>query len=306
MTDLGIDDPVNISGMGLLVDLSGTNADFDPAALESEIIKGAGGNLHAPADPVRTPVDDFINSIAGPKTVTFDPAKEKAADPFGILSDDATLDSLLDEPVSQLSNLTQEQKKQAVIGDAFMQIGGSSPAMFNIEKERDEDDKARSLEQIASLLEILEDEGENIKSIPVVTAKSSKEEIEALLRHLRLKNDRKRCGLFAEECILLGVQGIEWMFDGQKKYFGQSPNMTGWSKTVQSKLRRMRHDTAAVVQNVMSEYGFGSGTRIIMELLPSAVLYSRMQKSQAGKVTDDEFLSATDSMRNYESAHKST
>jgi hypothetical protein len=148
---------------------------------------------------------------------------------------------------------------------------------------------------------ILSDEGEDISKIPKVTHLNSKLEIKTVLRHLIIKNDRKRCGMFAEECILLGVHGVEWLFDGKRQIFGHTFDMVDWHKTVQTKLRRMRHDVSSAASNIMTEMGLGSGARIAMELLPSAFLYSRMRKYQVrGQVADEEFVEATNKIRDYE------
>ena len=61
--------------------------------------------------------------------------------------------------------------------------------------------------------------------------------------------------------------------------------MTGWSKSVGVKLRRMKHDTSTIVSNAMNEYNVGPGTRIFLELIPNAFVHARSNRNQFGKET---------------------
>ena len=71
---------------------------------------------------------------------------------------------------------------------------------------------------------------------------------------------------------------IEWLFDGEKTYMGRRPDLKGWSTNVNIKLRRMRYDTSTFVSSIMRGYDMGHGTRILLELVPSLFLYSKMRK----------------------------
>lgn len=247
--------------------------------------------------------DDMKNSgrNAMPQPQNFGPAaiRQQSRNPYEGYSDPFS------DP--KLQYMTNEEKRQGVINDVFGEIEeeqGSNP-IFSIEKEKEEDEKARKLEQICFLRETLEDESEDLSRIPNVTHINSVSEIDAVLKLLTLKNDRKRCCSFAEECILLGAHGIEWAFDGKKNYFGYKPDMVDWHKSVQSKLRRMRHDTSNVVGGIMQQYNLGSGTRILLELIPSMFLYSRMRKSQhRDNITEDEFNAGLNNLRDYEAQTK--
>jgi hypothetical protein len=196
--------------------------------------------------------------------------------------------SSLRQPHTQLQSMTNEQKRQNIINNAFSDTEMNSSTIVTIEKERRGEDKARKLEEINHLIDILEEEGERLDRIPKVTMINSLEEIDAVLKHLLLKNDRKRYGTFAEEIIIGGSHAIEWAFDGKRSYLGHKPDMTDWHKTVQGKLRRMRHDTSTVVGNIMGQYGLGSKSRILLELIPSAFLYSRLRSSQRNDTIIDD------------------
>jgi len=194
---------------------------------------------------------------------------------------------------------TEEQRKQKIINKV---IGTTHDSKFSIEKEKEEDDKAILLEQIDMLITNLKDEGINIDRIPEVDHNSSLEDIENVHKILRLKNDRNRYCTLAEECILAGSHTLEWMFDGEKKYFGKQPDLRGWSATVNIKLRRMRYDTSTFVSEVMQEYNLSHGTRIMFELIPSLFLYSKMKKSQYADnlITSDQMNEAIDRIRDIE------
>jgi hypothetical protein len=308
MDDLSIDDPANIAGMSHLIDTSNMQAGFNQHDLEEQITGGPRakqkkGNLAQELDAEFDKLTGGYKQVEPSATAPFErPTMTTSDDLDALLSsmddDDGEFKAAPqqsfaapkrqmffpdDEPEDpNLAYMTQEQKRQNVIGEAFNDIDeerGQQPT-FSVEKEKEEDEKSRKLEGIESLREILEDEGENLTRIPHVTPASSMEEIDSVYKMLNLKNDRKRCCTFAEEGILLGAHAVEWAFDGQKNYFGHKPDMTDWHKSVQAKLRRMRHDTSNVVSQVMQHYNLGSGTRIMLELIPSMFLYSRMRRTQ--------------------------
>lgn len=204
---------------------------------------------------------------------------------------------------AHLEDMTIEERKQNVIGQVFndMDDNQSSP-ILSIEKEKEEDEKARKLEQISFLMSALEEENEDLSRIPKVSHGNTRDEIDAVLKVLVLKNDRKRCCTFAEEAILLGAHGLEYAFDGQRTYFGFRPDLVDWHKSVAVKLRRMRADTSQVVSNVMQQYNLGPGTRLLLELLPNMVLYSRMRKAQHNDtiISDDLYNDSLNKIRDME------
>jgi hypothetical protein len=95
---------------------------------------------------------------------------------------------------------------------------------------------------------------------------------------------------------------MEWLFDGKKSYMGRTPDITGWSASVNVKLRRMRFDTSTFVSEIMEGYDLGPGTRILLELVPSLVLYSKMRKSQHSDnlLTSDAMNNAMNTIRDFD------
>jgi hypothetical protein len=179
---------------------------------------------------------------------------------------------------NQLRNMTMEQKKQNYINNALQDISYSNDQEFDIDKEKEEDDKNSLLEQIDMLKMNLEDEGLDISKIPEVNKDSSFNDIQNVYKILILKNDRNRYCSFAEELILSAAYGLEELFDGEKEWFGKQPDLTGWHKTVQLKLRRCRYQTTNFVKDIMQDYNMSSGLRLAIELIPSMFLYSRQKK----------------------------
>ena len=197
---------------------------------------------------------------------------------------------------SFMDKITDEQKKQRILKHVLDGVEGQR---FNVDKEKEEDDKAILLEQIDTLFTTLKDDGIDISRVPMVDCNSTIENIENVHKILRLKNDRNRYCSLAEETILAAAYGAEWMFDGEKSYMGKRPDLRGWNATVNVKLRRMRYDTSTFVSEVMQDYHFGPGTRILFELIPSLFLYSKMRKGQYADdiVTSDEMNSAINVIR---------
>lgn len=181
-------------------------------------------------------------------------------------------------------------------------IGDSDNQSFSIEKEKAEDDKTIMLEQIDMLIQNLSDEGIDVSRIPQVNTDSKLEQIVNVHKILRLKNDRNRyCG-FAEECILAGAYGLEWICNGDRNILGMKPDLRGWNATVNMKLRSMRYDTSTMVHNVMKGYNLSHGKRILLELLPSMFLYSKMKKGQSkdNLISSNEMNSAMKKIRDIE------
>lgn len=166
---------------------------------------------------------------------------------------------------------------------------------YGAQNDREQDDKASKLEQIAQLRDALQDEGMDCKEIGNPTMNSSNEEIDAVLRTLRVKNDRNRCATLAEEVILSGAEAIEYVLDGEQEipWLGWKPDYRGYHHTVGVKLHRMRFETATVVNEIIRDYNLSPSSRILMELLPSFLLYPRQQQRQRanpGLSQDPDFM----------------
>lgn len=205
---------------------------------------------------------------------------------------------------SEVNRKTDEQRRQETINSVMSGMDSGSASIFSIEREKIEDTKSTMLEEIDSLRNSLEEDEIDIKRVPVVTQASSYEEIENVLKILRLKNDRMRYCSFAEEFLLCGAHGLEELFNGKRVWLNRyRPDLTGWHTQVNTKLRRMRHDTSTLVSGIMHDYNIGPGMRILLELFPNMFMYSKMRKQQFGSdnlYSDDEIAQHINNIRNVE------
>jgi hypothetical protein len=178
---------------------------------------------------------------------------------------------------------------------------GHGTSGVSFESEKREDAKCQMLEEIDSLIESLKADDVDLDRIPKVGKQDSYEEVETVLKILRHKNDRMRYCSFAEEFIIFGACSLEELFDGKNTYFGRSPDLTDWSNQVNVKLRRMRHDTSQVMGQLMQDFNIGPGARILLELVPNMLLYSRGRKKQSAgpnlTFNDHEMSAANERLR---------
>lgn len=174
--------------------------------------------------------------------------------------------------------MTLEQKKQNYVDNVLRDIHDDKDLEFDIDKEREEDDKNSLLEQIDMLRITLEDDGVDLSNIPKIGKNNTFSEIQNIYKILKLKNDRNRYCSFAEELILSGAYGLEFLFDGEKEWFGRRPDLVGWSNTCRLKLRRCRFQTSTLVKEFMQEYNMSPAMQLMIELIPSMFLYSRQKK----------------------------
>jgi hypothetical protein len=175
----------------------------------------------------------------------------------------------------QLNYMTEEQKRQVYVDDVLHDMDTNS---FDIDKEKEEDDKNSLLEQIDLLRTTLEEDGVDLNSVPMVNKDNALTDIQNVYKILRLKNDRNSYCSFAEEVLLSGAYGMEYLFDGKKEWLGRRIDLVGWSQTVKMKLRRIRYETSTFVQGVMQDYNISPGMRLALELLPSMFLFSRQKR----------------------------
>jgi hypothetical protein len=312
-----IHDPKNVVGISALIDNDDINSDIDLGMIEREIIQGAQINglnqidhaaeykkemqrisqnlqiSQASAPSMSFSLNDDTRSFA---SQSYSPSMQShnshddirvtgisGANDMGVSSNNfstPTPDPVYSSSYSsdpQMKNMTQEEKRQSHINQVLGDIDDRE--LEGIDKEREEDTKASLSEQIDMLRMTLDDDGIDIRGVPIVSKTHSLSDIQNVYKILRLKNDRNRYCSFAEELILAGAYGLESIFDGEKVWFGSyRPDLVGWSSTVKVKLRRMRYETSTFVGEIMENYQMSAGMRLVLELLPSVFLYSRQKK----------------------------
>lgn len=303
MNNTSLHDPKNIAGLSSLI----SDDKFDMstiAEIEKELIKGS-ANIQKPEDPAKMlqremgqfDFGNFSNDVTNisesdnlrdslmnigsdspEQPSTPQPTKSyKFSAPPDDYDTEITGNLGFKSQDRQMQFMTEEQAKQRNIDEA-LRMGGDDEMEFNIDKEREADEKARKLEQIDMLRETLEDDGIALDRIPEVSKLSSMKEIEDVHKILLLKNDRSRYCALAEEVFLSVAYGMESVFNGEREIFGRKPDLTGWPETVKVKLRRMKFETSTFVSGIMQEWRMGPGLRLALELIPSMFLYSRKRR----------------------------
>jgi hypothetical protein len=185
-----------------------------------------------------------------------------------------------------LNRMSHEQVKQRELQNALDSINitpSESIESFNLDREKQKDKKEMLLGQIDLLRQSLDDEGRKTDDIPPVTMENTFEEVESVYTQLRYRNDHVRYCSVANEFAQTFAYGLEWAFDGEKDYFGFRPDMTGWDATLNIKMRHLSYETSSMVSETMNSYNLGNFWRLMLELVPSAILHSKMRKNKKGR-----------------------
>lgn len=254
-------------------------------------------------------IDTLLNlSNKKPTNISYNqsqPTPLSTKSPYNLVDDDSDADNDEFSPPAdksnyyessdpQLKRMTKEEVLQTHVDNVMGTIGKNNDDAEFIQKEDEEDEMARIMEQIDLLRSNLESEGVDLSRIPDVNSSTNKKEAKAVLRILQIKNDRLRYCDFFEEGILAVAYGLEGVFNGHREVLGSKIDLTGYSDTVKVKLRRMRYDTSSFVSGIMQGYNINSGWRIVLELIPSLFLYSRDRRltSRDNLISDDSYRKA--------------
>jgi hypothetical protein len=184
------------------------------------------------------------------------------------------------DPYAQ--NITQEQQKRQHLNHVFNNISSTNNVPmknYDLMADREYEDKQMLLSAIDDLRDDLQQIGVDISRIKEVDANSSMAEIREVYNKLIYKNNSNNYSNFADELFLLGAQAAEFLFDGEKEWFGHKPDLTGWSNTVRGKLRRMRYTKTQIVRKIVDDYQIPPWLQIGFEVIPSAFTHSRHRKT---------------------------
>jgi hypothetical protein len=200
-----------------------------------------------------------------------------------------------------MTRLTNEERKRTHISNVLSNIHNEDKdEMDLLQQEEEEDEMAKILEQIDMLRSNLEDAGVDVSKVPQVSTNTPKKDAKKIMKILRIKNDRLSYRDMFEESILAAAYGLEQAFDGKREWFGYKPDLTGWPDTVQTKLKRLRVDTSTLVSDIMRGHNIGSGWRIVLDLLPSMIFYSRQRRvnNSDNLISDDRYKEAMRNLNN--------
>lgn len=188
-------------------------------------------------------------------------------------------------PVIQVPQMPQRPYMQATYAQEALQAyaGDHEQQEAALEQERLEDQKEKMISDIEDLREELNADQIKTDRIPEVTIDSPYSDVSKVYKQIKRKYDRSRCEGLGESIMMAAARMTEMVFNGQRSYFGFRPDMTGWNRTVRSKMRRMRFEQSIVVSNMLEYYNVGPVQRMGLELIPSAFLYSLTRREQHGQ-----------------------
>ncbi len=269
-----------------------TTQSRDPNDMFDRELADAARSLGIEYDAKKPPRVDVVEISARPMTAFEEEAEEEEEEAEE--EDEADeAENLADEPAEErprftgtsqfgLARPTQEQTRRAAIDNVM----GSSviPSNFSFEHEKREDLKCAMLSEIDILMESMREEDVDLSRIQEVGSSTDFAVVESVLKMLRHKNDHMRyCG-FAEEFLIFGAGMMEELFDGKRTFAGRyTPDLTGWSTQVNTKLKRMRVETSQIVSEFMHDYNVSPFVRVLIELVPNMFMYSRMRSRQHGQ-----------------------
>jgi hypothetical protein len=175
-----------------------------------------------------------------------------------------------------------QDDRQAQLNNVMQNYGGHIDEL-SYKKEQEEDTKSILLEDIDEIRMELEDDNVDLSRVPEVNQDSSLVDVQKVHKTVRAKYIKRRYMSMGHEIILAGAQGLGYIFDGERKIGPYKPNLNGWHNEVRTKLRRMKYETATIVSNIVQEYNIGPVSRLLFELVPSAVIFSHMKATNVGK-----------------------
>jgi hypothetical protein len=292
-----MNDTYVITGLSEILNKENIKPDIDVGDIERKMLSNGFPQIKDSGVSSTERFDSEINEIVGKLGISFNddessesdetPSFNTSSNPSNLGSDKSRYDQYhLDFSDSggaeeEFEERTKEEQKRNHIKNVIGVSHNGGIDDFSLEKEREEDEKCGMLAEIDYLLDSLKDEGVDISRIPRVDDNNDSKSIEKVLKVLRHKVDHARYCTFAEEFMLSGAHGLEYLFNGENMWFGRwKPDLTGWHVHVNRKLRRMRTDTGKIVSHVMNDYDIGPFMRVCLELIPSMILFSKKRGEQ--------------------------
>lgn len=309
--DNDIDNPNNSVGMSYLFNAETISNSIKLDDTEKNIIdetKSSFDNTYlAYDDPVKEYQEqaELINNNAlNPTSIS----KISELDDYKLDMDDFDMQDDLDE-IKSFGDATSQQY-QFFETEEF----NNQKILTNIIKEEtnidsanesvllDNDKKILLLQKIEDLMDDLNCDGVDTSAIPTVNFKSSLDELDLVYRQLVIKNNRDRYRVLAEECFLIFAKGLEKVFDGDKEYFGYKPDLTDFSNTMRTKLRRFRYETTSMASEFVEHYELSMRSKLFLELGASAISHSisRKHKFKQNLFDENAMNSAMDEIRDNE------
>lgn len=163
---------------------------------------------------------------------------------------------------------------------------GTRHEIYNLTKynvhvdEQVEEEKEMLIIDIEEMLDELSMEHINLSRIPEISDTMPIEVLRRIYKRVKRKYDRHRCEDLGKNICIALVRGLERICNGQNRIFGLYPDLTGWHRTVRSKLSKLKYEQSIVVTHIIEKYNVGPSMRLAMELIPSAAIYSINKQDQ--------------------------
>lgn len=244
-----------------------------------------------------------IESVAGPPSVaskcTHCSVCSKCSRRSTHLHKENKQDATYKAPVTMQQHVsTNEHENKMKVMSVFDDMRKTRTADFSMDMERTRDNKTNKIEQISNIVSTLDEEGMDISSIKIPSIDAPIEEIDSVLSLVSMKLNRTRYSSIFEELVIGGAEFMESKLNGTVAIppFGWKPDYTGYSNTVNVKLHRMRCETSQIVGNAVEGMGLSSTSRILLELLPSLLLYPKTNAKH--KKSADSYMNIRNKINN--------
>ncbi len=184
-----------------------------------------------------------------------------------------------------LNFMTEEQRQRAVLEQVIPKVDGDLHIDI-IDHEQQEMDKIDLINQIKTIIDVLE--SENVKGLDKykVDENDNYDRIKRVHNQLNtIHLTRSYQGLI--ETGITEIAGfIENTFDGKKELLGYKPNMKGYMSVASHTMKRLRPQTLEVVKSI---FGSSNGKSIMtnpfltifFHLAGSALIHSKLQSMES-------------------------
>ncbi len=189
------------------------------------------------------------------------------------------------EHVDTLERDTHE-KIDALARDMFPTNSIDANATTMLDEERREEDRVFMIDEIANMAQELANLGHDVSPYQNLENEPY-EKILRLRTRIRNRLDSEYLSSISGEFILNGAKLIEKLFDGKRVWFGKfNPDLTGWSRTLTVRVRRLRPQVSRNMSNLFNGYDNPLLLNMAFELIPSAFAYSSNLKEKQKQQRD--------------------
>lgn len=150
-----------------------------------------------------------------------------------------------------------------------------------------DDEKILMIDKIDEIKKILCKKDINIDNVPIVTYNSSLPEIKYTYRLLQVKNNRDLNINFTNTMVKISISLLEKVFDGQKTYFGITPNLTGYSKIAHITLQDLNLEAEQLSGEIFNRQSTNPALKIAAAIIPGMIYYSTRNMSTPNSIQSE-------------------